>query len=171
MNFAALTRWIAFPPRTAPAATLLLRIMAGSVFLWEGLMKLAFANQGVGRFTKLGMPVPALTANLVAGLEIGGGILLLIGLATRGIAILFICEMLVAMLSTKISMFFGTSPLPLPPAPPVTGLWAVLHEIRSEWAQLAVSLFLLIEGPGPLSLDARLAPAAHLPAGLAAQHG
>jgi putative oxidoreductase len=58
------------------------------------------------------------------------------------------------MLSTKITMFLGTSPLPLPPSPPQVGIWAVLHEIRSEFAQIMCTLFLLIEGPGPWSLDA-----------------
>jgi putative oxidoreductase len=73
----------------------------------------------------------------------------------------FIVEMLVAMLSTKIAMYLGTSPLPLPPAPPKTGLWAVLHEIRSEYAQLMSVTFLLIVGPGPWSMDALVARMRH----------
>jgi len=144
-------------PEMAAEATLLLRIMAGSVFLWEGILKFVYVNQGVGRFTKLGIPLPAITANLVGALEIVGGALLLAGLATRLIAIPLIIEMVVAMLSTKISLFLGTSPLPLPPSPPTVGMWAVLHEVRSEWAQLLVCAFLLRAGPGPLSLDALLA--------------
>jgi len=44
------------PPLNAPPATLLMRLMAGSVFFWEGLLKLVYTNQGVGRFTKLGIP-------------------------------------------------------------------------------------------------------------------
>jgi putative oxidoreductase len=144
-------------PKMAAEATLLLRIMAGSVFLWEGILKFVYVNQGVGRFTKLGIPLPAITANLVGALEIVGGALLLAGLATRLIAIPLIVEMVVAMLSTKISLFLGTSPLPLPPSPPTVGMWAVLHEVRSEWAQLLVCAFLLRAGPGPLSLDALLA--------------
>ena len=151
-----LLSWIAVRPETAPGATLLLRIMAGSVFLWEGILKFVYANQGVGRFTKLGMPLPALTADFVATLEIFGGALLLAGLATRLIAIPMMVEMVVAMLSTKISLFLGTSPLPLPPAPPTSGMWAVLHEVRSEWAQLLVCAFLFRAGPGPLSVDALL---------------
>jgi putative oxidoreductase len=149
--------WMVSPPETAPSATLLLRLMAGSVFLWEGILKFVFANQGIGRFTKLGMPLPALTAHFIGALEIGGGALLLLGFATRVIAIPFIIEMIVAILSTKISLFLGTSPLPLPPAPPTVGIWAVLHEVRSEWAQLIVCAFLLRAGAGPLSLDALLA--------------
>ncbi|HWE24559.1 MAG TPA: DoxX family protein [Myxococcales bacterium] len=141
----------------APRATLLLRVMAGSVFLWEGILKFVFVNQGVGRFTKLGMPLPVLTAHFVGGLEIVGGLMLLLGLATRLIAIPFMLEMVVAILSTKISLFLGTSPLPLPPAPPTIGLWAVLHEVRSEWAQLLVCAFLFSAGGGPLSVDALLA--------------
>ena len=62
--------------------------------------------------------------------------------------------MIVAMLVTKISMYLGTSPLPLPPSPPKTGFWAVLHEVRSEYAQLLTVLFLLIAGPGRWTLDA-----------------
>ena len=134
--------------------TLLLRLMAGSVFFWEGLLKLVYVNQGVGRFTKLGFPFPELTAHFVAGFEIVGGLLIMAGLFTRVVALGFVIEMVVAILSTKISLFHGTSPLPLPPSPPKVGIWAVLHEIRSEWAQLTTSLFLVLAGPGPWSLDA-----------------
>ena len=128
--------------------------MAGGVFLWEGILKFVYVNQGVGRFTKLGMPFPHFTAGFVGWLEIVGGLLLLSGLMTRLIAIPFIIEMIVAILSTKISMYLGTSPLPLPSTLPQIGIWAVLHEIRSEYAQLLTVAFLLINGPGKWSLDA-----------------
>lgn len=137
--------------------TLLLRLMAGSVFFWEGLLKLVYVNQGVGRFIKLGFPLPELTAHFVAGFEIIGGLLIMAGLFTRLVALGFVIEMVVAILSTKISLFLGTSPLALPASPPKVGIWAVLHEVRSEWAQLTTSLFLLLAGPGPWSLDARRA--------------
>jgi len=170
----ALLRCLTNPPTDGPAATVWLRLMCGGVFLWEGILKFVYANQGVGRFTKLGLPFPAATADFVALLEIGGGLLLLAGLGTRLIAVPFIIEMLVAMLVTKIPMCLGTNPLPAPPAPPFTGFWAVLHEVRSEYAQLLTVLFLFIAGPGRWSLDAALArwrserspalPAAPLPA-------
>ena len=170
----ALFRWLTNPPTDGPAATIWLRLMCGGVFLWEGILKFVYANQGVGRFTKLGMPFPEVTADFVAVLEIGGGILLLAGLGTRLVAVPFIIEMIVAMLVTKIPMYLGTYPLPPPPSPPVTGFWAVLHEVRSEYAQLLTVLFLLIAGPGRWSLDAVRAkrksnrtvatPAAPLPA-------
>jgi len=66
----------------------------------------------------------------------------------------FVIEMIVAILSTKISLYLGTFPLPLPSSPPQVGIWAVLHEVRSEYAQLLVVLFLAINGPGKWSLDA-----------------
>ncbi len=149
-------QWLATPPTDGPNSIFLLRLMAGGVFLWEGILKFVYTNQGVGRFAKLGMPVPHFTAISVALLEIVGGLLLLSGFLTRFIAVPFVIEMIVAMLSTKISLYLGTSPLPLPAAPPKIGLWAVLHEVRSEYAQLLTVLFLMINGPGRWSLDALL---------------
>jgi putative oxidoreductase len=151
------TNWLLNPPVDGPRAILLLRLMAGTVFFWEGVMKFVFPNQGVGRFTKLGFPAPHFTATADGWLEIVGGLLLLTGLLTRAIAIPFVIEMIVAMLSTKIPMYLGTSPLPLPPVPPQIGFWAVLHEIRSEYAQLLTCAFLVVVGPGRWSLDALFA--------------
>ena len=148
--------WLLNPPTDGPKSTFLLRLMAGGVFFWEGILKFVYVNQGVGRFTKLGIPFPHFTAPFIGYLEIVGGLLLLSGLLTRMIAIPFVVEMIVAILSTKISLYLGTSPLPLPPAPPQVGFWAVLHETRSDYAQILTSIFLLINGPGKWSLDAVL---------------
>ena len=152
-----LINWLLEPPTDGPRAILLLRLMAGSVFLWEGILKFVYPNQGIGRFTKLGFPAPHFTASTDGWLEIIGGMLLLTGFLTRLIAVPFIIEMLVAMASTKITLYLGTSPLPLPPVPPQIGFWAVLHEIRSEFAQLLTCAFLLVVGPGRWSIDALLA--------------
>jgi len=151
-----LIAWLLQPPTQGPRSILMLRLMAGGVFFWEGLLKFVYVNQGVGRFTKLGIPFPVFSANFIGVLEIGGGLLLLSGLATRLIAIPFIAEMIVAILSTKIGIFLGTSPLPLPPALPKVGFWAVLHEIRADYAQIMTTVFLLVNGPGKWSLDALL---------------
>lgn len=145
--------WLLNPPADGPHSILVLRLMAGGVFFWEGILKFVYTNQGVGRFTKLGIPFPHFTANFIGSLEILGGLLFLSGLFTRFMSVPFIVEMIVAILTTKISVFLGTSPLPLPPAPPKIGPWAVLHEIRSDYAQILTSIFLLINGPGRWSLD------------------
>ncbi|HEY3580942.1 MAG TPA: DoxX family protein [Pyrinomonadaceae bacterium] len=152
-----MTNWLLNPPVDGPRAILMIRLMAGTVFFWEGIMKFVFPNQGVGRFTKLGFPAPHFTATADGWFEIVGGLLLLTGLLTRLVAIPFVIEMIVAMLSTKIPMYLGTSPLPLPPVPPQIGFWAVLHEIRSEYAQLLTCAFMVVVGPGRWSLDALLA--------------
>ena len=151
-----LISWISNPPVDGQASILIIRLMAGAVFFFEGILKFVYPNQGVGRFTKLGFPMPETTAHFVATAEIVGGLLLLAGLFTRIVAIYFITQMIVAVLSTKIGLYLGTSPLPLPPAPPKTGIWAVEHEIRSDYAQILCSLFLVIAGAGRLSLDAWL---------------
>jgi len=145
--------WFLNPPVTGRSSILIIRLMAGTVFFWEGLLKFVYVNQGVGRFTKLGFPFPETTAHIIATGEIIGGLLLIFGLFTRITALYFIVQMIVAVLSTKIDLYFGRSPLPMPPAPPKMGFWAVLHEIRSDYAQILACLFLLIEGAGRRSLD------------------
>ena len=154
MEIGKIWNWFSNPPIDASGATLLLRLMAGGVFFWEGILKFVYTNQGVGRFTKLGLPFPEFTANFIGVLEIVGGFLLVFGFLTRFISFIFIIEMIVAILTTKVSLYLGTSPLPLPPAPPQIGFWAVLHEIRSDYAQILTCAFLLIAGSGRLSLDA-----------------
>ncbi len=154
MLISKIWQWFANPPVDAPGAVILLRLMAGGVFFWEGILKFVFANQGPGRFTKLGFPFPELTANIVGVGEIALGFLLIFGLFTRFITFYFIIQMIVAVLSTKIYIYLGINPLPAPPAPPITGFWAVLHEIRSDYAQIMTCAFMLIVGPGRLSLDA-----------------
>lgn len=157
MEISKLWKWLVNPQLDAPPATILLRLMAGGVFLSEGILKFVYTNQGVGRFTKIGIPAPQAMATFVGVLEIVGGILLITGFLTRLIAIPFIVQMVVAILSTKISLYLGTSPLPLPPVPPQIGIWAVLHETRSDYAQIMTVIFLFIAGPGKWSVDAVLA--------------
>lgn len=157
MTPSKLMNWMWSPPDSAPRSTILIRCMVGGVFLSEGILKFVYTNQGVGRFVKLGIPAPELMAHFVAILEIVGGVLLISGFLTRFIAIPFVIEMVVAILSTKVALYLGTSPLPLPPAPPQIGAWAVLHEIRADYAQIMSVLFLLVAGPGPWSVDAFLA--------------
>jgi len=144
-------------PTNGSPQIIILRLMAGGVFFCEGILKFVFTNLGTGRFTKLGFLFPAETAHFIAVMEIAGGLLLICGLFTRIVSILFVIEMIVAILSTKISLFMGTYPLALPPSPPQSGIWAVLHEIRSEYAQLLTCLFLIFVGPGRFSLDHKFA--------------
>ena len=74
-------------PRTAPYAALLLRLCLGSLFLAHaGLKVFVFTPAGTARFFgSLGLP-PAL-AYVTIGVEIIGGIALILGLWTRLVAI------------------------------------------------------------------------------------
>jgi putative oxidoreductase len=149
-------KWLMNPPLTAPNSVLLLRFLVGSIFFWEGVLKFVYTNQGVGRFTKLGLPFPEFSADVIAGFEIIGGIFIILGLFSRITSLAFAGEMLVAIWMTKVVLFSGISPLPLPQVPPKIGGWAFLHEVRTDYALLVLSLFIAWEGPGKKSLDYKL---------------
>jgi len=140
------------------AAVLLIRLMVGAVFLSEGMQKFLFSEEvGSGRFRKIGIPNPDMTAPLVGTFEIICGILILLGLLTRLAAIPLIIIMLAAIFSTKIPIllgyeFWGFSLRKVS----YYGLWGMAHEARTDWAMLLGSLFLLIVGAGKLSIDAYL---------------
>ena len=104
--------WLLNPPVDGPPATLLIRLMAGGVFFWEGLLKLSTPTRASVVSPSSGSPRPRGPGHLVGGLEIVGGLLLLLGLATRLVAIPFMIEMVVATLTTKIGLYLGTSPSP-----------------------------------------------------------
>jgi uncharacterized membrane protein YphA (DoxX/SURF4 family) len=143
---------------SAPTSVILIRLVVGGVFLSEGIQKFLYpAENGVGRFTKIGIPAPEVMAPFVGVIEIVCGALILIGLLTRLAAIPLIINMLVAILSTKIPIllghgFWGFSLRTLP----YYGFWGMAHEARTDFAMLLGSIFFLIVGAGPWSLDARL---------------
>jgi putative oxidoreductase len=142
----------------APGAVILIRLVVGGVFLSEGVQKFLYpAENGAGRFAKIGIPSPDVMGPFVGVVEIVCGALILLGLFTRLAAIPLIINMLVAILSTKIPIligqgFWGFSLRNLP----YYGFWGMMHEARTDFAMLLGSLFLLIVGAGALSIDARL---------------
>jgi uncharacterized membrane protein YphA (DoxX/SURF4 family) len=81
----------------APAATLLVRLLVGGVFLSEGIQKFLYPDAlGVDRFTKIGIPAPAVLAPFVGVVELVCGLLLIVGLLTPTAAIPLIIDMTVA---------------------------------------------------------------------------
>jgi len=71
-----------FLGRNAPAATVLIRLLVGWVFMSEGIQKFLFPDAlGVGRFGKIGIPAPEFFAPFVGVLEIVCGAVLIVGQA------------------------------------------------------------------------------------------
>jgi putative oxidoreductase len=131
----------------APRATILLRLVVGAVFVTEGLQKFLFPDElGVGRFIKIGIPMPAVTAPFVGMVEVLGGALLIAGIATRIVCIPLLFNMLVAITSTKLVTLDKN------------GFWKTMHEARTDLLMIFCLLFLLAVGAGPLSLDGRRSP-------------
>ena len=111
MNVRQWMQWLWAPPLSAPRATILIRTMAGAVFLWEGVLKFVYVNQGVGRFTKLGMPLPEVLAPAIAVLEIVGGLCFILGVWTRYAALAGIPILLGAIFTVHgAAGFFFTNP-------------------------------------------------------------
>jgi putative oxidoreductase len=130
----------------APASTLLVRLMVGLVFLSEGIQKFLFPFEiGAGRFAKIGLPSPETLAGVVGVTEIVCGTLVILGLFTRLAVIPLIIIMLVAISSTKVPILLDS------------GFWKMAHESRTDFSMLLGSLFILINGAGKWSIDARSA--------------
>ncbi len=123
-------------------STILLRLMVGAVFLSEGLQKFLFPEvRGAGRFEKIGFPQPEFMGNLVGGLEIICGVLILLGLLTGLAGVPLIIIMVVALTTTKMEILTEK------------GFWEMAHAARTDWAMLLGSIFLLMKGGGRWSLD------------------
>jgi putative oxidoreductase len=142
----------------APAATVLVRVMTGSVFLSEGIQKFLYpADLAAGRFAKIGVPSPEIMGPFVGGCEVLCGALLIVGFLTRLAAIVLLIDISVAIVSSKIPVllghgFWGFSLMKLPRY----GFWSMMHEARTDFSMWLGLLFLLIVGAGRWSVDATL---------------
>ena len=121
---------------------LAVRVYWGWQFMQTGWGKLTDLGKVVQFFTELGIPAPALNAYFVSALEFGGGLLLILGLGSRIIALPLVINMLVAYVTADREALFSifSSPDKFTAAAPYTFLVA--------------SLIVLIFGPGKVSVDA-----------------
>lgn len=118
-----------------PYARSILRIVAGFTFSLHGAQKLLGAFGGMGK----GATAPALSLTWVAGvLELGGGILILLGLLTVPVAFILCGEMAVA---------YFRSHFP-------RGFWPIRNGGELAVLYCFIYLYFFAAGPGPLSLDA-----------------
>jgi putative oxidoreductase len=124
---------------------LAVRLYWGWQFAQTGWGKLGDIHKVINFFTNLGIPAPALNAWFISGLEMAGGILLILGLGSRLIALPLAIDMIVAYVVADREALgdIFSDPDKFYAAAPYTFLFA--------------SLIVLIFGPGKFSLDAMLA--------------
>jgi putative oxidoreductase len=136
-----LARLRAVGDRLAPFGPLLARLTVGIVFMGTGWGKLHTLDNVTQFFTDLGIPRPGFNARLTACTEFFGGILILLGLGTRLVALPMAFTMVIAIITAKrddlkdFTSLFGFE----------------------EWSYLVFFVWLAVAGPGPLSLDGLLA--------------
>lgn len=112
----------------------LLRILCGALLLAPGWHKLTgpLFDRDLQLFHQLGLEPALLLMWFITALELGGGVLLIVGLLTRPIALMVAVEMLVIAFAVDIPSGRGYS---------FTLLWA------------AVAVTIALRGGGKLSLD------------------
>ena len=120
---------------------LAVRLYWGWQFMGTGWGKLHSLPKVTAFFASLGIPFPGLNAPFVAVLEFAGGLLLILGLASRPVALLLTANMLVAFLTADREALFSAlrDPDKFYAAAPYTFLFA--------------SVIILLFGAGALSLD------------------
>ncbi len=116
----------------------LARLTVGLVFIGTGWGKLHSIPDVTEFFTTLGIPMPGFNARLTACTEFFGGLLILVGLGTRLVALPLAFTMTIAILTAKRS--------------DITGIRSLVG--FEEWSYLVFFLWLALAGAGKLSLDA-----------------
>jgi putative oxidoreductase len=117
-------------------------------FFWQlfltGKGKLSNIAKVIDFFISLGIPAPAVNAYFVSTLECFGGILLIIGLASRPIALMIVVSMCVAYLTADFEA--------------VTGIFSDPDKFvkADPFPFLLTALIVVVFGPGLLSVDALL---------------
>ena len=120
---------------------LAVRLYWGYQFAQTGWGKLHHLARITDFFTSLGIPFPGLNAHFVAGLEFVGGILLMLGLLSRPVALLLAGNMFVAYLTADREALLAifSDPGKFYVADPYTFLFA--------------SIMVLVFGPGWFAID------------------
>jgi putative oxidoreductase len=135
-------RLLTLAQRLQPLGPTLARLTVGLVFIGTGWGKLHTLPDVTDFFASLGIPAPGFNARLAASTEFFGGILVLLGLATRLAVLPMAFTMVIAIVTAKRADLHGLTDL--------VGL--------EEWSYLVFFVWLAVAGAGPLSLDRLVAP-------------
>jgi len=123
---------------------LLTRLVIGQAFFLTGRGKLANFDSTVQFFAGLGIPLPELNAAFVSRLELYGGALLILGLATRLVAAGLASTMVVALATADKESFLAA--LTMSGEQGLTDITPLVYLLFLVW--------LVVQGPGAASLDA-----------------
>ena len=126
---------------------ILIRMMVGLVFLLEGGLKfLRPEDLGAGRFEALGLPLPHYLAPLVGGIEIGGGVTILLNIYAGDAAFALLMVIATALVTTKFPILLGR---PLGPFPLEKlneyGWLSFFHQARTDLLMAFGLLAVLID--------------------------
>ncbi len=126
-------------PYNLDAAVLILRVVLGIIMLYHGWPKLTNLGGTIQGFTGMGIPLPALSAVFSTVAEVGGGLLLLLGVFTDIAGLLIAIDMLGAIIFVHAKNGFA------------------VDKGGIEWplALLAMALALALAGPGRYSVGER----------------
>ncbi len=124
-----------------PVLLMALRLYFGYGFMKAGLGKLQDPATTAGFFADWGVPLPTLNVYLAGTTECVGGLLLLLGVASRVVTIPLIFTMLVAYATAhrEVVEALGSNPNLFVKAPP--------------FLYLLTALIVLLFGPGRISID------------------
>lgn len=132
-------------PAVPAGSIVFVRLAVGLIFFTQGILKFTDPNMGVNRFARIGFPHPFFTAHSVGAFEVICGTLVVVGLGTRLAAVPLLIVIATAIATTKIPELLR----------PGQGFWFMVSDARADFAMLCGLLFLLVSGPGRLSLDGR----------------
>ena len=126
-------------PLNPDAALLVVRVVLGIIMLYHGWPKLTNLGGTIEGFTGMGIPLPPLTAIFSMVAEVGGGLLLLLGVLTDIAGLLVAIDMLGAITFVHAKNGFA------------------VMDGGVEWplALLALALGVALAGPGRFSVGGK----------------
>jgi putative oxidoreductase len=133
-------RALAFAKKADSVVLLVARLTVGVLFVSTGWGKVHNLAKVTEFFTELGIPMPGFNAALASYTELVGGLLLVLGLASRLAALPLVITMVVAIATAKKDEVHGL--------PDLFGL--------VEWTYLVILLVVFALGPGKIALDTLL---------------
>lgn len=123
-------------PLNLDLALLILRLAIAAALLYHGIPKLMNFGATVAGFQSMNVPAPALSAAFATLAEVGGGLLLLLGLAVDLAGLLVIIDMIGAIATVHWASGFDST----------KGGW------EYPFVLLSVALALALAGPGRYSV-------------------